>query len=164
MLGENYPLPLRHIDRDAALVNKLEAFRARAKSKDGSGSGVHRVFAIVDSETELRDAATGSMRALAQYIATRNSSPPLEADRQQTHVGSTVASGSVDKRWSFVEELVPACERDSRAIAAYRGRSRCACRTPVDFHLPPQEISARCRRLHGFGSKRAGRRLGVVHH
>lgn len=78
MLGDRYPLPTADTDRTTGLVRKLEAFRKRAMSMDGSGRGVHRVYKIVNSEAELRQAAERSMRELARHLDEQSSSsaPP----------------------------------------------------------------------------------------
>lgn len=76
MLGDDYPLGRKHIDQSQELVTKLEAFRARAKSMDGSGSGVHRVYKVVNNETELREAAITSLRNLADELHARAAPAP----------------------------------------------------------------------------------------
>ncbi len=71
VLGDGYPLPAADTDRTAGLVRMLEAFRRRAKSLDGTGSGVCRVYKVVNSIEELRQAAERGMQALASFLAQR---------------------------------------------------------------------------------------------
>jgi hypothetical protein len=89
MLGEDYPLPPKHVDRSDVLVAKLEQLRTRAKSLDGSGNGVHRVYKVVSSESELRQAATRSMLDLAQSLRGR-----VDAQGPSATQGSALARSS----------------------------------------------------------------------
>ena len=87
-LSQRYQLGVEHIDRTKTLVKKLEAFRLRAQSMDGSGSGVCRVYAEVDTLDDLRRAAERTLQGLAKELATRPlaTTPPNAPDpsaRQQ---------------------------------------------------------------------------------
>lgn len=70
-LGQRYPIGAEHVERTKTLVKKLEAFRRRAQSMDGSGSGVSRVYAEVDTPEELGRAAERTLQGLAKELATR---------------------------------------------------------------------------------------------
>lgn len=80
ILGDDYLLPKRHVEQDGERIRRLEAFRTRARSMDGSGSGVERVYKIVESREELVRAATSGLRDLASLLAAPVDTPHPPAD------------------------------------------------------------------------------------
>jgi len=117
MLGEDYALPPRHVDRDKALVEKLEAFRAHAKSKDGSGSGVHRVYKVVNSREELVHAATASLRDLATHVEEQHAQTAATGESRAAASNAPIAPAPPANR----RDAIPPAPPTRYAAPAYIG-------------------------------------------
>ncbi len=75
LLSDDYPTGAG--DKNQADIDSLEAFRERAKSKDGN-SGEHRIYKVVNNEKDLLLAANNAMRDLAEHL--REHAPLPAAD------------------------------------------------------------------------------------
>lgn len=67
ILGDDYKVAKKHVDTDPEALARLHAFRERAKAMNGR-DGVHRVYCVVNSQSELRRKAQSSMRALMDEV------------------------------------------------------------------------------------------------
>ena len=126
VLSEDYALPPRHVDRDADLKARLDAFRLRAKSANGFGRGPNRVYAEVSSREEFVSAAERSLQVLAQALVQSDAAPapPMPAGRDalpptppklhavpayigsHSFVGREAELGNLDD-WSAAEDVHP---------------------------------------------------------
>lgn len=124
IMGDNHPLTRADVETDPEKLQKLNAFRERAKEM-GPGSPVHRVFAVFNDLPHFVDLANNSVGGLPEFLyQTSAQTAPIQVSSHLSQSVEGRLSERVAPGGDFDNWLTPSSKIFPAAVISFRERLR----------------------------------------